>query len=253
MEKYNTYIYVFSFLLLISFLVFLYFYLINKNNKDSIVNDKNNLGAYLKTFEDNKKFIKLSDFLVDNNLTFKNLFKDYKWIINENWNEVNYVSLMIDEFQKVNTLENFINYEKKYWNQIVMFTSLKLWNKDLFLKYYDFYIDFKEIDIMSWKNKKELLNIFSNIYDKYHEEWFYDEMWYKGEDWVYDYFLLSLMSLDYNQKLKICKKWYKDEDDYNSCIRYITYMSSNKENKYCEKFEKLDEKKWCEDSLELIK
>lgn len=172
------------------------------------------------------------------------------WHFSKNINfikdDFNSVELLISEFKKINDKNDLKDFENKFWSQNWMMVFLKIKDKDLFLKYMDLSIDLdKEL-------KDNALAVLTKIIDWYIANWYYDDLWYKDEDGTYDYFRLSLMSLGLEEKLNICKDSFKKQEDYNSCSKYVIYMSSTTKNKYCDKLSDY-EKRICDDTLKLIK
>ena len=167
--------------------------------------------------------------------------------------DFNYSELLINEFKKVKNLDDFLAFEDKFWGQLVMFTSLKLGNINIFLKYFNFLIVKDNIIEKTWKSQQNLQEILEEIFFSFFENGSYDKLWYIDDDWEYDYFRLSLMSKTIDEKIDICRSWYNNDDDIRSCTKFNIFMYANESNEYCYKLNKEYYRKWCNDTLRLMK
>ena len=229
-------------ILLISLFINWYFLFFLKNDKKILINKvtKENIEKKVKNDNKNVNLQKNKEFSLKEVLDSKEEFNKKFSNIKEKYNLAN---LLINEFKKVKTDKDFLNYEKKFWDQLILFTSLKLNNLDLYLKYYKFYIKTKIKNITYNRVKQRLVYLFNNQFNN---------NFYKDDK--SDYFLLAISSWNLNYKKKQCKKaFYNDKDNYRSCVRFVTYMLANEKNKYCEKIDWDYYKKWCFDTLKLLK
>lgn len=240
------------FIILVLVLVFsaflnIYFFVWIKYNSDNIITKKNNIKFTWNTLNyknnnNKQKIIKLSVALTS--------IKPFNSFINEIKGKYNLVDIIINEFKKVKNKEGYLNLRKKFWWDILLYAFMKIRNIKLSDKYMSYYL---KLNLkFNEKKIKKSLSFFNEIIEEYYKNGYYDKLNYKDKEGTYDYFRLSLMNYSLDKKIKICKEWFKKEDDFNSCKRVVIYMAANKENKYCEKMDGNYYKKWCNDTLDYL-
>lgn len=184
------------------------------------------------------------------------LFSESLNLINEKFN---YWELVIEEFNKVKNLEDFNKMEKKFWSQVALYTLIKLKNKEWIFRYFDYHIEKFDILSKTWLTISEFKNKLWVVIDSYIQNWYYNwevkYIWDVEYNWTVDIFLVSFLNDSLDKKILFCNEWYKDNwnwEDSNNCEKVMIFMSSTTENWNCDKLKDGD-KKWCNDTLKLIK
>lgn len=220
------------FILIISIGINLYF--LNSKKSDSFVENKQT-NLEIKSddsFKSDK--IELKDFLNDDNLTLPNFYSRLEW---------NLFNLMNNEFKKVNNLDSFKKFDKKYESINYLIWIAKLKDKTLWDKYFDFI--FKKLklnDRVSYDNKLDTLfekiKKWENIvFDE--NELDFDIQYYFNTDSID-------LSLSRCNNLKNINSSFSNID---SCKDKIYFYRANKKNHFCDKISDKFKMRICKDFL----
>ncbi len=250
------------FLLIFSILLNIYFFVWKKKDNDINLSSKSNLvsvwpnlnnkkNSEIKTSNKKQKEILLKEALKGK--------KNFSYFVNKIQEKYNLVNIIIKEFREVKNRGEYFRLRKKFWWDQLLYTFIKIRNIELADKYMNYYLwsdehkNLGKIENIRDKNKRNLMiSDFNKILKEYYKKWYFNELWYINPNWEYDYFRLSLMNYSLYKKIKICKEWFKKEDDFNSCRRVVIYMVANKKNGYCSMLIGNYYKKWCNDTLDYL-
>ena len=233
-------------MLLFTFGIFLsiYFFIWIKNKSDNIITKKNNIKFTWSLLNDNNKQKKIS---------LKKALEQNKYLnyfVNKIKGKYNLVDSIINEFKKVKNKEDYLKLRKKFWWDTLLYAFIKIRNIELSDKYMSYYLK-----LNLGFNKKEIkkkISLFNEVIKEYYRKGYYDKLTFKCKNGTYDYFRLSLMNYSLDKKIKMCKEWFKKENNFRSCKTVIIYMAASRKNDYCNMLKRFYYKKWCNDTLSYL-
>lgn len=67
------------------------------------------------------------------------ILSKFSW---EDLNKINIFSKFYEEFKKINSLEEYKNWEKTYWNELFLWAIIRLKDKSSYEKYFNYWYDY---------------------------------------------------------------------------------------------------------------
>ncbi|ATU05385.1 hypothetical protein BKN14_02945 [Candidatus Gracilibacteria bacterium HOT-871] len=156
--------------------------------------------------------------------------------------EFNYKNLLLKQFSKVNSYEDFKEFQKIYGKDLIMLLAFKEKNIDLLTKFLSY--QSKEKGYFTLEEVKPIAN---EAIESYKTKGYYDgELFHDGE---LDFLFLSLSGKSIDEKISFCDMYLKNNIGMKNKCKYSSYyMASSLEKQYCSEIKSVVFSRLCQDT-----
>ena len=152
-------------------------------------------------------------------------------LLDKIFEDFNFRDLLVGQFSKIKSVEQFSYFEYIFGRQLVLFIALKEKDLEMLHKYNALNCRANNCDFPESEISKTEQKIVSSLIEK----GYYDGE-YTDPDGSLDLVFLSVTNKTISEKIAICKeKLPQDSDSYRICMDAIYYMASSKDDPLCER------------------